>query len=186
MVWLVFLISYLQAALENPLKSDHIDFSKLNLNRYIEKKEDTVVEKSQSQEDPDLTVYFVFERKLNEVDRKLIMQVFDFNKDNNMDMANHIKNGKVYKRESALEKDSRVNQVIEYDVTTGKPVKETSLDGSSSRNIWRYWQNGELRLMEMDRNNDKRPDKWVHYRQDKIVRIEEDANFDGKQIKEIK
>lgn len=172
------------ASLQNPLKSDYIDFSKINLSDYVKKKADTIVEKNQSQEDSKLTVYFVFEKKLNEVERKLLMHVFDLNGDSKLDMAKHYVNGKVSKMEFDLDNDGKVDEVTVYDPKTGDIQKKTS--SQSQSNIWRYWFKGELRLMELDRNNDKKPDMWLHYRKDKVVKTEVDADYDGKKIKEVK
>ena len=35
----------------------------------------------------------------------------------------------------------------------------------------------------MDRNSDKKPDMWVHYRNGQVVKTEIDVNFDGKNIR---
>ncbi len=172
------------AGIENPLKSDYIDFSKINLNKYIEKKGEIIVEKIQSQEDGKVTAYFVFEKKINDLNRKLIMHVFDLNGDGRMDMAKFFTNKVVTRAEYDLDYDGKVDDVSEYDAKTGELVKKTISQGGS--NLWKYWHKGELRLTEMDRNNDKKPDMWIHYRKDKVVKTEVDANYDGKSIKPVK
>ncbi len=172
------------AGLENPLKSEYIDFSKINLNKYIEERPEIVIERIRSQEDSRVTAYFVFSKKLNELDKKLIMQVFDLNGDGRMDMAKFFSGKIVTKAEFDLDYDGKVDDVSEYDSKTGELVKKTISQGAT--NLWKYWHKGELRLMEIDRNNDKKPDMWIHYRKDKVVKTEVDSNYDGKSIKEVK
>lgn len=180
----LFLSANSFAGIDNQLKSEHIDFTKINLNKYIEARPEIVIEKIQSQEDTKVTAYFVFEKKINDIDKKLIMHVFDLNGDGRMDMAKFFTNKVVTKAEYDLDYDGKVDDVTEYDVKTGELLKKTVTQGAS--NLWKYWHKGELRLMEMDRNNDKKPDVWVHYRKDKVVKTEVDASFDGKSIKPVK
>lgn len=170
--------------IESPLKSEYIDFSKINLNKYIEPRPEIVIEKIQSQEDAKVTAYFVFEKKLNDLDKTLIMQVFDLNGDGRMDMAKFLTNKVVTRAEYDLDYDGKVDDVSEYDAKTGELIKKTISQGGT--NLWKYWHKGELRLTEMDRNNDKKPDMWIHYRKDKVVKTEVDANYDGKSIKPVK
>lgn len=172
------------ANMTNPLKADYVDFSKIQLNQYVESKNpDWIIEKQKSAEDAKVTVVFIFEKKNSEVERRMIMQVFDLNGDGKMDLARHYKNKILVKLESDLDFDGKVDDVSEYDSKTGKLLKKTVASGAS--NEWRYWYNDELRLKEIDRNNDKKPDMWLHYRKDKIVKTEVDSNFDGKQIKNV-
>jgi hypothetical protein len=173
-----------QANVDNPLKSDYVDFSKINLNKYIEAKPETVIEKIQSQEDGKVTAYFIFEKKINDIDKKLIMHVFDLNGDGKMDMAKFFVNKTVTRAEYDLDYDGKVDDVSEYDPKTGELMKKTISQGGT--NLWKYWFKGELRLVEMDRNNDKKPDMWIHYRKDKVVKTEVDSNYDGKSIKTVK
>lgn len=172
------------AGIDNPLKSEHVDFSKINLNKYIEPRAEIIVEKIQSQEDNKVTAYFVFEKKVNDLDKKLIMHVFDLNGDGRMDLAKFFTNKTVTRAEYDLDYDGKVDDVSEYDPKTGELLKKTVAQGNS--NLWKYWYKGELRLMEMDRNNDKKPDMWIHYRKDKVVKTEVDSNYDGKSIKPVK
>lgn len=172
------------AGLENPLKSEYIDFSKINLNKYIEERPEIIVERIRSQEDSRVTAYFVFSKKLNELDKKLIMHVFDLNGDGRMDMAKFFSDKTVTRAEYDLDYDGKVDDVSEYDSKNGELIKKTVTHGAA--NLWKYWHKGELRLMEMDRNNDKKPDMWIHYRKDKVVKTEVDSNYDGKSIKAVK
>lgn len=172
------------AGMDNPLKSDYIDFSKINLNKYIEPRPEIIIEKIQSQEDGRVTAYFVFEKKINDLDKKLIMQVFDLNGDGKMDLAKFFTNKTVTRAEYDLDHDGKVDDVSEYDPKTGELLKKTISQGAS--NIWKYWYKGDLRLLEMDRNNDHKPDMWIHYRKDKVVKTEVDSNYDGKSIKPVK
>ena len=173
------------ANMTDPLKADYIDFSKIQLNQYVDSKNpEWIIEKQKSAEDAKVTVAFVFEKKNSEVERRMIMQVFDLNGDGKMDLARHYKNKILVKLESDLDFDGKVDDVSEYDSKTGKLLKKTVASGAA--NEWRYWYNDELRLKEIDRNNDKKPDMWLHYRKDKIVKTEVDSNFDGKQIKSVK
>lgn len=172
------------AGIDNPLKSDHIDFTKINLNKYIENRPEIIVEKIQSQEDGKVTAYFIFEKKINDIDKKLIMHVFDLNGDGKMDMAKYFTNKTVARAEYDLDYDGKVDDVTEYDPKSGELVKKTVTQGAA--NLWKYWYKGELRLLEMDRNNDKKPDMWIHYRKDKVVKTEVDSNYDGKSIKPVK
>lgn len=172
------------ANMDNPLKSDYVDFPKIILNKYIEPRQEIVIEKIQSQEDGKVTAYFVFEKKINDIDKKLIMHVFDLNGDGRMDMAKFFVNKTVTKAEYDLDYDGKVDDVSEYDPKTGELLKKTVTQGAS--NLWKYWYKGELRLLEMDRNNDRKPDMWIHYRKDKVVKTEVDSNYDGKTIKPVK
>lgn len=177
-------VSISNANLADPLKADYIDFSKLSLSQYVDtKRSDWIVEKQKSLEDSKITVAFVFEKKDTDVERKLLMQVFDLNGDNKWDLARHYRNKVLVKLESDLDFDGKVDDVTEYDAKTGKLLKKTVAFGGT--NEWRYWFNDELRLKEIDRNNDKKPDMWLHYRKDRIVKTEVDSNFDGKQIKMV-
>ncbi len=172
------------ASIDNPLKSEYVDFSKIVLNKYIEPRAEIIVEKIQSQEDNRVTAYFIFEKKINDIDKKLIMHVFDLNGDGRMDMAKFFTNKTIVKAEYDLDYDGKVDDVSEYDPKNGELMKKTISQGAS--NLWKYWHKGELRLMETDRNNDKKPDMWVHYRKDKVVKTEVDSNYDGKSIKPVK
>lgn len=172
------------AGLDSPLKSEYIDFSKINLNKYIEPRPEIIIEKIQSQEDPRVTAYFVFEKKINDLDKKLIMHVFDLNGDGRMDLAKFFTNKTVTRAEYDLDYDGKVDDVSEYDPKTGELLKKTLTQGGA--NLWKYWYKGELRLVEMDRNNDHKPDMWIHYRKDKVVKTEVDSNYDGKSIKPVK
>jgi hypothetical protein len=172
------------AGLDNPLKSDYIDFSKINLNKYIEARPETIIEKIQSQEDPRVTAYFVFEKKINDLDKKLIMQVFDLNGDGKMDLAKFFTNKTITKAEYDLDRDGKVDDVSEYNPKNGELLKKTISHGAT--NMWKYWYKGDLRLLEMDRNNDHKPDMWIHYRKDKVVKTEVDSNYNGKTIKPVK
>ena len=60
------------AGIDSPLKSDYVDFSKINLNKYVENRPEIVVEKIQSQEDTKVTAYFVFEKKINDIDKQIL------------------------------------------------------------------------------------------------------------------
>lgn len=176
------LSSISNANLNDPLKADYIDFSKLSLNQYVDsKRSDWIIERQKSMEDSKLTVVFIFEKKDTDTERRLIMQVFDLNGDSKWDLARHYRNKVLVKIEADLDYDGKVDDVSEYDAKTGKLLKKTVASGSS--NEWRYWFNDELRLKEIDRNNDRKPDMWLHYRKGQLVKTEVDSNFDGKQIK---
>lgn len=173
------------ANLDKPLRADFIDFSRLDLNKYIESKnKDLIVEKMPSQEDPKVMVYFIFEKKINDVDKRLVRQAFDLDGDGKIDMVKHFQNKIMIKEEFSLNHDGKVDEVSEYDPKTGVLLKKTLAFGAT--NMWKYWFNNELRLVELDRNNDKKPDMWQHYRKGKLVKTEVDANYNGKQIKETK
>jgi hypothetical protein len=173
-----------EANLADPLKADFIDFSKLRLSEYVDsKRPDWIIERQKSMEDSKLTVVFIFEKKDTDIERRLIMQVFDLNGDNKWDLARHYRNKVLVKIEADLDYDGKVDDVSEYDSKTGKLIKKTVASGAT--NEWRYWYNDELRLKEIDRNNDKKPDMWLHYRKGQLVKTEVDSNFDGKQIKVV-
>jgi hypothetical protein len=184
-LFLLFISSAAYANLDKPLKAEFIDFSKIDLNKYIEpKSKEIIVEKLPSQEDPKVTTYFIFEKKINDIDKRMIMQAFDLDGDGKIDLVKHFQNKTVVREEYSLNHDGKVDEVSEYDPKTGKLLKKTLAFGAT--NMWKYWFKDELRLVEMDRNNDKKPDMWQHFRKGKIVKTEVDANYDGKQIKEMK
>ena len=130
--------------------------------------------------EPDI---FIIYQKSEDAPKKLVMQLFDLNRDGKIDMVKHFEKGKMVKSEVDLDYDGYVDVVSEYDPKTGELLKKTQADGET--NIWKYYTHNELRKKEIDRNSDGKPDMWVYYRGNKILKTEIDEKFDGKTIRRI-
>ena len=181
------MISFAQASLQTSLKSDYVDFSKIDLNGYL--KVDTTqksVEKIEPQEKDQPNMYVIFQKERDiSGERKVLMHLFDLNRDGKIDLVKHFKNKIVIKTESSLNRDGKADVVNNYEEQTGKLVQRIQSDGKT--NIWQYFDNlGNLRLKEIDRNGDKKPDMFMHYRNGVVVKKEVDVNYDGADLRAMK
>lgn len=113
--------------------------------------------------------------------KTLSMQLFDLNRDGNIDLVKVFEKGKLTKTEADLDYDGIVDVVSEYDTFNGELKKKLQADGAT--NIWKYYFKNELRRKEIDRNSDGKPDMWVYYRNGKVIRTEIDQNFTGKIVR---
>lgn len=154
--------------------------SEINLKSYMENlSDDYTVEKMDSENKGTPDMFAVFKKGTNQ-NRILVSQLFDFNRDGKIDLANHFQKGKKSRSEYDLDFDGKIDSLNEFD-ETGALFKKTLVE--SGNLMWKYWHNGELRRKEVDRNGDGAPDMWVHYRNGRVVKTEIDVNFDGKNIR---
>jgi hypothetical protein len=156
---------------------------RLALNDYMKNLEpDQVMEKMDSRGKKDADIFIIYQ-KSDDGSKRLVMQLFDLNRDGKIDLAKHFEKGKLVKTEADLDFDGFVDVVSEYDPATGELKKKTQADGDT--NIWKYYVKNELRRKEIDRNSDGKPDMWVYFRNNKILKTEIDEKFDGKSIRRI-
>lgn len=134
---------------------------------------------TQDQGKPDTFIIF----KMVDNNKVLLMHLFDMNRDQKIDVVKHFKDGKVIKTESVLDREGKIFTVSEFDPENGFETSKTMYDQKLlSKKI--SFKN-ELRREEFDRNLDGKMDKWIHFRNGKILKTEVDENFDGKTIKVI-
>ena len=71
-------------------------------------------------------------------------------------------------------------------VVAGTPI-DLRADNCKGNLSWQYFDDkGELRLKEIDRNSDKKPDMFIHYRNGVAVKTEVDVNYDGTDMRTVK
>lgn len=128
---------------------------------------------------PDTFIIF----KTVDTNKVLLMHLFDMNRDQKIDLVKHFKDGKVIKTESVLDKEGKVFAITEFDPETSDEVLKTLFDQKLVTKRISFKK--ELRREEFDRNLDGKVDKWIHFRNGKILKTEIDENFDGKSIKVI-
>jgi hypothetical protein len=134
---------------------------------------------TQDQGKPDTFIIF----KMVDSNKVLLMHLFDMNRDQKIDVVKHFKDGKVIKTESVLDREGKIFAVTEFDAESGFETSKTMYDQKLlSKKI--SFKN-ELRREEFDRNLDGKVDKWIHFRNGKVLKTEIDENFDGKTIKII-
>ncbi len=153
----------------------------IKLDDYVKNlKSDQILEKMDStgKGNPDIFVIF---HKNEDGTRTLMMQLFDLNRDQKVDLGKHFEKGKLVRTEADLDFDGKVDVVSEYDSQSSELKKKTQADGDT--NIWKYYFHNEIRKKEVDRNADGKADMWVYYRNGKVTRTEVDQNFDGKVIR---
>lgn len=161
------------------------DIGKVKLNSYIENIKTPYYLESQNSTDKgkaDLFWLFKGERE-NKKDAELVLQAFDLNKDGKIDLVKHYKNTVMIKTEVDQDFDGKTDSLSYYDPSTKK--LERSLSQAGKNLSQSHWYNGELRLQEIDRNQDLKADMWLHFRDAKVFKIEDDDNFDGKDYKVI-
>ncbi len=165
---------------ESKTDSKRNPLTQINLKSYIENiSDDYALETMDSENKGTPDMYALFKKGANQ-NRILVTQLFDFNRDGKIDLANHFQKGKKSRAEYDLDFDGKVDTLSEFD-EAGALFKKTLVE--SGNLLWKYWHNGELRRKEVDRNGDGDPDMWVHYRNGRIVKTEIDVNFDGKNIR---
>jgi hypothetical protein len=178
-LFFIFLISQEVLAVPTPPALIHT----LKLNNYLKDLDpDQVLEKmdSRGKGEPDI---FIVYQKGDDGTKRLVMQLFDLNRDGEIDLVKHFEKGKLVKTEADLDFDGFVDAVSEYDPKTGELKKKILADGET--NVWKYYVKNELRRKEVDRNSDGKPDMWVYYKNNKIIKTEIDEKFNGKSIRRI-
>lgn len=154
---------------------------KIDLKSYVEKvPDDMTLEKMDSEGKGNPDMFTVFKTS-DAGQRVLVRQMFDFNRDGKIDLANHFQKGKRVKSEYDLDYDGKIDSISEFNIESGELEKKTQIENNNL--IWKYWHKSELRRKEVDRNGDGEPDMWVHYRNGRVVKTEIDVGFDGKNIR---
>ncbi len=183
----IFIAVLAKADLQKSIKSEYVDFSKIDLNAYLKiDPTQKTIEKMEPQEKDQPIMYVIFKKEKDVTgERQVLMHLFDFDRDGKIDLAKHFKNKIVIKTESSFNHDGKTDVVNNYDEQTGKLVQRIQSDGKT--NIWQYFDDkGELRLKEIDRNSDKKPDMFIHYRNGIAVKTEVDVNYDGSDMRSVK
>lgn len=174
----ILVTSIAQAGLQTAVTSDYVDFSKIDLNSYL-KVDPTqqIIEKLEPQEKDQPVMFVIFKKERNMAgEREVLMHLFDLNRDGKIDLVKHFKNKIVVKTESSMNRDGKADVINNYEDQTGKLVQRIQSDGKT--NIWQYFDaQGNLRLKELDRNSDKKPDMFLHYRNGVVVKKEVDAKM---------
>ncbi len=134
---------------------------------------------TQDQGKPDTFIIF----KTVDSNKVLLMHLFDMNRDQKIDVVKHFKDGKVIKTESILDREGKVFAITDFDTETGFEISKTLFDQQILTKKISF--KNELRREEIDRNLDGKVDKWIHFRNGKVLKTEIDENFDGKTIKVI-
>ena len=156
---------------------------RIKLNDYLKNlNPNQVLEKMDSRGKGEPDIFIVYD-KSDDGTKHLAMQLFDLNRDGNIDLVKHFDKGRLVKTEADLDYDGFVDVVSEYDPVSGDLKKKTQADGET--NIWKYYVKNELRRKEIDRNSDGKPDMWVYYRNNRILKTEIDEKFNGKSIRRI-
>ncbi|MCB0347738.1 MAG: hypothetical protein KDD37_02840 [Bdellovibrionales bacterium] len=182
MVQLLLLLSFAATpSVVDPL-SLAITKQVMDLNYYLKNLgSDQVLETMDTQDQGKPDTFIIFKTVDN--NKVLLMHLFDMNRDQKIDVVKHFKDGKVVKTESILDKEGKVFSITEFDPDTGYETVKTLFDQQMLTKKISF--KNELRREEIDRNLDGKVDKWIHFRNGKVLKTEIDENFDGKTIKVI-
>lgn len=107
----------------------------------------------------------------------------DFDGDGGKDyVANYRESGELLAEEFDLTFNGSFDVRSHYDEESGNMVlTERSSDFGESYDVWeRYTEDGELELVQRDRNGDGQPDMWEQYEEGELVAILYDDTSDGR------
>ena len=126
---------------------------------------------------PDVWRHYVQQGK----NKILSHKSFDLNFDGKVDFKRfYTPKGKVIRDEFDMDFDGQVDRVVYYKNNVIER-KEINLQGDSHPEVTKHYKNGQLYILEEDRDADQKLDHWEHYRPDgKVARRGYDRDNDGK------